>query len=292
MLDKNIVISRARQLLKDFGICQAPIDVDALALYLGFHVSRKELPDGEAGSTFERRGKKHILINEKDGLNRQRFTILHELAHHILQLPSQHGEKVHSDELEQFKGRPKEEALCDLFAAECLVPWQIIQPLAVQDNFTLEGLTTLSDHFQASRSCVASRFAQASQDLLAYVVAEGGIIQYSRISKKLRESKICIKRKVPLPQASAACKAIQSGTNEFDVFSSELDGNDWSNSDGAQRFVCFEEATYYAPTEQTQSFLVFEEVEVNSISNHHQKLDYDDELLEELSGYPGWSKPR
>ncbi len=253
---------------------------------------RRELPDEEAGSTFEKRGSKYILVNQKDGIKRQRFTILHELAHHILQLPSQHGWTVLSEELEYSKERPKEEALCDLFAAECLVPWEMIKPLAKQDSFTNKSLTALSDQFQASRSCIASRFTQASKDLLAFVVAERGIIKYAITSKALRESNIWITSKVSLPRASAAVQAMQLGTSEFEVFRSELDGHDWSNSDGAWRFVCFEEATKYVLTEQTQSFLIFEEVEVNSASRRYQQQDKDDELLEELSGYPGWSKPR
>jgi Zn-dependent peptidase ImmA (M78 family) len=290
-MDENIVISKARKLLKDASIHQAPVDVDTIALSLGFHVSRKELPDGEAGSTFERRGKKHILVNQKDSVNRQRFTILHEIAHHVLQLPSKHGETVPSDELERFKGRPGEEVLCDVFAAECLVPWQLIQPLAEQNDFTLENLAALSMQFQASRSCVASRFAQASKDFLAFVVAEDGIVQYSITSKALRESKIWIAKGIKLPRNSAAAEAIESDSSR--LFTAELDGLDWSSSDEARRFVCFEEATYYAPAGQTQSILIFEEAEVRPASNgYRQPRSDDDDLLEELSGYPGWSKPR
>ncbi len=290
-MDENTVILKARKLLKDSGTHQAPVDVDALALSLGFHVSRKDLPDGEAGSTFERRGKKHILVNQNDGVNRQRFTILHEIAHHVLELPSKHGEIVSSNELERFKGRPREEALCDLFAAECLVPWQLIQPLAEQDGFTHENLSALSVQFQASRSCIASRFAQASNDFLAFVVAEDGIIQYAITSKALRESKIWINRGKPVPRNSGAALAIESDSSN--LFTSELSGFEWSDGNVAQRFVCYEEATYYAPTTQTQSILIFEELEVRTASNgYRQSLRDDDDLLEELSGYPGWSRPR
>ncbi|MNZ69354.1 hypothetical protein D3C78_876500 [compost metagenome] len=290
-MDENTAISRARQLLRDAGIHQAPVDVEALALSQGFHVSRQDLPEDEAGSTFERRGKKHIWVNQNDGLNRQRFTILHEIAHHVLQLPSKHGEKVPSDELERFKGRPDEEVLCDVFAAECLVPWQIVQPLAAQNDFTLENLAALSAQFQASRSCVASRFAQASKDYLAFVVAEDGVVQYSITSKALKESRIWITRGIKVPRNSAAAEAIRADSSA--LFTAELDGLDWSSSDEARRFACYEEAVYYAPAGQTQSILIFEEVEPRSASTgYRQSRSDDDDLLEELSGYPGWSKPR
>ncbi|WKV52622.1 ImmA/IrrE family metallo-endopeptidase [Dickeya fangzhongdai] len=290
-MDEIIAISRARKLLKDVGITEAPIDVDSLALSLGFKVSRQDLPDGEAGSTFVRRGQKHILVNQKDGINRQRFTILHEIAHHVLQLPSKHEGSLPSDELECFKSRPEEEIFCDIFAAECLVPWQLIHPLAIQDNFTHANLSMLSAYFQASRSCVASRLAQASNDHLAFVVAEDGVIQYTITSKGLREAKIWIPKGIKLPRNSAATKAMELLSEQ--VVTSELDGLDWSRSDEAKRFVCYEEATYYTPTQQTQSIIVFEEVELQSPSKgYRQSHSEDDDLLEELTGYPGWSKYR
>jgi hypothetical protein len=268
-----------------------PVDVEALASFLGFRVLRTELAKGEAGCTVERRGKICIWVNQDDSPARQRFTILHEIAHHVLELESKHGDKVPSDELERFAGRPPEEVLCDIFAAECLVPWEVIQRLAEEKDFTLEHLAELAEQFQASRSCVASRFAQASEAHLAFVVAEEGVVKYSVNSKALKASKVWITKGVPLPKSSAAAKAFMSGASGFHEADSE--GLDWSNSDDARRFACYEQATYHAPTKQTQSILIFEELEQRPVSSgyRHARDDRDD-LLEELDGYPGWSKPR
>jgi len=290
-MDENVAVTRARKLLMEAGLKTAPVDVEALAHFLGFKVSRKELPDGEAGSTFERRGQKHILVNEKDGVLRQRFTVLHEIAHHVLELPSKHGEKVPADELERFTGRHPEEVLCDIFAAECLVPWELIQPLAEEKDFTLEHLAELAEQFQASRACIASRFAQASNDHLAFVVAEDGVVKYSIVSKALKESRVWISKDIPLPRNSAAAKAFNSGISGLHEADSE--GLDWSNSDDARRFACYEQAIYYAPAKQTQSILIFEELDERPVSTgYRSSRDDDDGLLDELDGFPGWSKPR
>ncbi|AYK22631.1 TPA: ImmA/IrrE family metallo-endopeptidase [Pseudomonas aeruginosa] len=290
-MDENTAVARARKLLKDAGITTVPVDVEALASFLGFRVLRTELAKGEAGCTVERRGKICIWVNQDDSPARQRFTILHEIAHHVLELESKHGDKVPSDELERFAGRPPEEVLCDIFAAECLVPWEVIQRLAEEKDFTLEHLAELAEQFQASRSCVASRFAQASEAHLAFVVAEEGVVKYSVNSKALKASKVWITKGVPLPKSSAAAKAFMSGASGFHEADSE--GLDWSNSDDARRFACYEQATYHAPTKQTQSILIFEELEQRPVSSgyRHARDDRDD-LLEELDGYPGWSKPR
>lgn len=289
-MDENIVISRARKLLKDTGINTAPVDVEALALHLGFKVSRVELPDGEAGNTFERRGQKHIWVNEKDNVVRQRFTILHEIAHHVLELPSKHGEKVPADELERFTGRHQEEISCDIFAAECLVPWEMIQPLTEEKDFTLEHLAELADHFQASRSCTASRFSQASDGHVAFVVAEDGVVKYSIGSKALRDARVWITKGIPLPQNSAAANAYRAGISG--LHEADIEGTDWSTSDDARRFACYEQATYHAPTRQTQSILNFEELDPRPVSNGYQARHDDDDMLEELDGRPGWSKYR
>lgn len=289
-MDENTAVARARKLLKDAGISTAPVDVEALARFLGFNVSRRELEEGEAGNTFTRRGQKHICVNDRDSVLRQRFTILHEIAHHVLELPSKHGEKVPSIELERFTGRHQEEIFCDIFAAECLVPWRLIQPLAQEKDFTLEYLAELTNTFQASRSCIASKFAQASTGHIAFVVAEEGLVKYAIGSKALRESRLWINRAVPLPQNSAAAKAFKTGISG--VHEADSDATDWSHSDDAHRFACFEQAIYHAPTKQTQSILIFEELEQRPVSSGYRANQDNEGLLEELDGFPGWSKPR
>ncbi|MCD7042534.1 ImmA/IrrE family metallo-endopeptidase [Pseudomonas sp. MAFF 311095] len=289
-MDETVVVARARKLLRDASVTSAPVDVEALAQSLGFKVSRKDLEDGEAGSTFKRGEKKFIWVNERDSLLRQRFTILHEIAHHVLELPSKHGEKVPADELERFTGRHEEEVLCDIFAAECLVPWGLIQPLAEEKDFSLEHLADLAEQFQASRSCIASRFAQASNGHVAFVVAEDGVVKYSIGSKALRESRVWINRGVPLPQNSAAAKAFRAGIGG--LYEADTEGTDWSHSDDARRFACFEQATYHLPTKQTQSILIFDELDHSPVSSGYRAVHDDDGFLEELDGRPGWSKYR
>ena len=94
----------------------------------------------------------------------------------VLGQPSIHGERLSSHELERYRGRPPEEIACDNFAAECLVPWKPIQQFAGECDFSASTVITLSDHFQASRPCIASRFARSSANLVAYVLSEDGVI--------------------------------------------------------------------------------------------------------------------
>lgn len=100
--------------------------------------------------------------------------------------------------------------------------------------------------------------------------------------------------KCPLTDAgsnsSAAAKAHKTGISG--LHEADIEGTDWSTSDDARRFACYEQATYHAPTRQTQSILNFEELDPRPVSNSYRARNDDDDLLEELDGRPGWSKYR
>ena len=282
-MDELIAIGRARRLV---GHLQAvPIDVVALAASHGREVRESDqLESGEAGNTFSKGGKSFIVVNKNDDPYRRRFTILHELGHHILDLPSNHGAKIPSNELERFVGQPIEEKLCDVFAAECLVPWHLIRPLVADTSFSLGALQQFSDRFQASRPCIASSFVRASSDLLAYVFAEGGRIQKVVTSAPLRTQGIFVQGGM-VPSASAASLALTSGST---AETAELDGSEWSSSDPAIDFTCYEEALHTRTWKQTLSLLTFERYG-QSEGQYESTMERDD-LLPELTGHLPWPK--
>lgn len=282
-MDELRAISRARRLVAKLP--SAPVDVVELAAAHGMEVRESDkLGPNEAGNTFSKGGKEFIVVNMNDDPYRRRFTILHELGHHVLGLPSNHGAKVPSDLLERFVGRPVEEKLCDVFAAECLVPWHLLRPLVSDEEFTVEVVQRLSDQFQASRPCVASSFVRASSAQLAYVFSEGGRIQNVVMSASLRAQRIFIQGGM-VPSASAAAIALANSTS---IESVELDGSDWSSSDAATQFTCYEEALHFPAWKQTLSLLTFEQASAE-LGAHQGEME-GDELLPELTGQLPWPK--
>ena len=261
-----------------------PIDVAALAAAHGREIKERDLPEGQAGNTFNKGGQDFIVVNANDDPFRRRFTILHELAHHILGLPSNHGTKISTNELERFAGRPPEEKLCDVFAAECLVPWHLITPIVSESAFSVEVLHQLSERFQASKRCIASSFVRASRDPIAYVYSENGRVQNVIASACLRDKHIFIPYGM-VPANSAAALAIMNGTN-FEI--ADLDGSDWSSSDAALNFGCYEEVLHMTSWDQTLSLLTFDELR---ISPESKAVDTEDDgLLSELTGQLEWRK--
>lgn len=288
-MDEITAISRARKLLDRYHVRNYPVDVMGIALAEGYVVRESEkLADDEDGQTLTVGDRRFIVVNKNSRLYRRRFTIMHELAHHVLELPSAHGSHLAANELERFRSRPAEEVLCDVFAAECLVPWQLIQPLTETFDFSIDAVTTLSDRFEASKLCVASRFAQASASTLAYVVAEEGTIKYSVSSRALRDARIFLRTAVALPGQSAAAQAIRAGRS---AAIADMEATEWSHSDAADNFSVHEEAIYHAAWGQTLSLLTFEEDRPASRISSVRAEDEDD-LLPELTGELSWDKSK
>jgi hypothetical protein len=289
-MEENTAILRARRFLEVHNVKSPPVDVTALAQAEGFEVKLKELPEGEAGSTLERRGKRYILVNEQDPPVRQRFTILHEIAHHVLNLPSVHGQASEPSEsaLTSSPGRPPEEKACDAFASECLVPLAVIKPMIEGKPFGVQIVAELARSFGASQHCVASQFVKASKECVAFVLAEQGRIKLAFPSTALRAAGVHLLRGTSVPHDCAAETAMSA--EDGAVLTAESEGTDWSHSEAAGRFSVYEEASFYAPKQQTYSFLTFEALEPAGASESTRSVE-DDDLLPELTGELTW-KPR
>lgn len=282
-MDELVAMGRARRLVQ--AIAAPPVDVGALIAAHGMvYKESDQLGPGEAGNTFTKGGTTYIIVNKNDDPFRRRFTALHELAHNVLDLPSKHTSGVSDDELERFSGRPPEEKICDVFAAECLVPAHLIKPLIDNAPFSVDLLLELTKTFQASRQCIASSFVRNSKELLAYVYAEAGVTQHVITSAALRNAGIFIQSGM-LPSTSAATKAMQV-TEGFAT--QDMDASDWSTSVKALHYACYEEVLFVPAWKQTHSLLTFEPV----ASSFRATDDggESDELLPELTGYLPWPK--
>ncbi|QDE39803.1 ImmA/IrrE family metallo-endopeptidase [Luteibacter pinisoli] len=291
-MDENTAIVRARDFLKRHGVTDIPIDVMTLAAAEGFQVLHKDLPDGESGSTVERRGQRYIWINANEPTQRQRFTVLHEIAHHVLKLPSVHGQAPSADDAQLLSSRrrPVEEVACDAFASECLVPYSVLKPCIDDRAFTVTAVQDLSVRFDASQHCVASQWIKASEDALAFVVANDRRIQVAFPSRTAKEAGLRIANGRMLPTGSAADQLVRASAT--DGPSSELDASEWSLADAAAHYMAYEEATNYVPKQRTYSFVTFEAVGNAPRVAVHAARDDDDDLLAPLTGELSWKPKR
>jgi len=117
---------RVATLLSDCQVAKPPIPVEKIAEKLGLEVRYAPLEGDLSGALFRSDGERYIGVNSLHHLNRQRFTVAHEIGHFILHK----GMRIHVDKTflvnwrddESSQATSDEEMEANRFAAELLMP--------------------------------------------------------------------------------------------------------------------------------------------------------------------------
>ncbi|GLK53427.1 ImmA/IrrE family metallo-endopeptidase [Maricaulis virginensis] len=155
---------RAKELLSECGIERVPTPLARLARKLGIRVDYTPLDDALSGMAFIKDGQKLVWVNSLHHPNRQRFTLAHEIGHHVL----------HANELEAGvhvdKGMLRRDAVstqgtelieiqANNFASELLMPEERLRTL-VGEGVNLEDearMAALAAKFQVSTAALQYR---------------------------------------------------------------------------------------------------------------------------------------
>ena len=280
-------ILRARQFLRDAGNDSVPVDIERLAAAAKARIKvAYDLADDESGQSTRFKGKHVIIVNGNHSEERQRFTVLHEIAHIVLGMPSQHhGATLKTDVLLRYGRRPEEEVLCDVFAAECLLPYDLFARQVVDRNISLDTVKSLAEEYKASLTATGSRFALNANEPCAFVLREDGRTRYVSRSKYLSELKGWINFNVPVPQGSVAHRLIQGDSKTEDC--DELPTDVWFDGGIRNRLLVEEEAILLREWNQCLSLIWFDE----SLKPVRERWDEDEDnepLLRELDGTLPW----
>lgn len=291
-MDEFQVILKARQFIRNAGINSVPVDIGKLAGSVNAKIKIvDDLGDDESGQTTKIKDKHIIIVNGNHREERQRFTVLHEIAHIFLGLPSQHhGSKLTTAGLMRYGRRPQEETLCDVFAAECLLPYDLFNKDVKDTDISIEAVKVLAEKYRASLTSTGSRFAVNAHEPCAFVLSEDGHIRYVSRSKHLNELKGWINFNVPVPNRSVARRLIEekSATEDYD----ELPTDVWFDGSIKKYAMLAEESMLLPEWNQCLSLIWFDETLAPS---REQQAEYEDEepLLNELDGNLPWpSKSR
>lgn len=288
-MDELTAVTRARQFIRQVGINSIPIEIDlCLKAAKAIRKVRHDFPDNVSGNTTLIAGRHCIFVNGHHTLERQRFTILHEIAHILLGLSSIHESLIKTDVLMGYARRPMEEICCDAFAAECLLPYDFFKKDVDRLSVEFASIEQLAADYEASLTSTGSRFALVNAAPCAFVLAESGIVRYVSRSLAMRELKCWIKTGMSLPPGSAAQK-IRSGHAVNSPI--EVDAELWIDDPPQEGLYLLEEARLLSEWDQTLSLLWFDE---SSESNDSIIDDMEDNGgLEELDGILQWpSKKR
>ncbi|MEW8418840.1 MAG: ImmA/IrrE family metallo-endopeptidase [Candidatus Thiodiazotropha endolucinida] len=292
-MDEFSVILKARQFIKDAGITSVPVDIDKYASAANAKIKISfDLEDDESGQTFPLAGKHIITINGNHLEERQRFTALHEIAHIVLELPSQHhGTNVTTSDLVSYRRRPKEEIMCDVFAAECLLPHDQFRADVEELDVSMDEVVELANRYKASITSTGSRYAVNCNVPCAFVLIDNGKVRYVSMSKFLRERKGWIELGVPIPIGSVAHRLSNDISLPQDC--DEIPVDVWFTNGITGFDLLAEESIALRDWDQYLSLIWFDE-DLRSVDQRREYYEADGEpLLEELDGILPWpSKSR
>jgi IrrE N-terminal-like domain len=288
-VDDYAAVAGARQMIAAVKPAEIPVSVERYAAHVGAKIRvEHDLDPREAGRTIPINGTFHICVNGNDSLERQRFTICHEIGHIALKLPSSHtGMPAWS-----YK-RPVEEMLCDRFAAHLLLPEHLFQPAAEAATIGFADIDVLAAHFLASVTVTASRFAEVVTTPCAFVFSEEGKIKHASRSQALREARAWIPPNTSMPTMSVSARA----RNGLPADRTEIDAEAWLLN-WERGGVFLEEARHLHQWDQTLTLLWFEDEEIpplrlESSSGRVRREDDEEDLgIQELDGQLRWPGKR
>ena len=284
-MDEFSVVLRARTFVRETGSFGLPPSVEAYVQQIGGVLRHEaDLPDDEPGYSFESNGKHFVCVNEKDSEERRRSTACHEIAHIVLGLPSDHS----SMPWWSYAKRPKNGVLCDVFAAELLLPKQLFEPLVREEQIGLSAIDKLGRRFLASATATGSRYAMVMDAPCAFILSENGVVRYASRSKTLRDAGGWIPPRMEVPPGTLSA-GLRAGSMETapDEVAADVWFSDWRRGG-----LVLEEARYLKSWDQTLTLLWFEDEEVPSLPRDTSDTEDENPLLRELDGTLPWPGKR
>lgn len=133
----------AQMILEDRWNKLLPVDVVSIAQSLGVGVFGINDDDSMLSGAYYpdhpgNNNRPTIIVNTKEPLPRQRFTMAHELGHHVL-----HGNESFRDPLHQIPGSDPKEIEANTFAANFLMPELQFRMLVESGNHNAASLAAL-----------------------------------------------------------------------------------------------------------------------------------------------------
>jgi Zn-dependent peptidase ImmA (M78 family) len=164
-IDKKVE-PKANEILRRFGIDSAPVDVFKIAESLGIRVNFDNLDPDTSGVMLQKKNKTSVAINASHHINRQRFTLAHEIGHFLLHLSDHHEEeKIFVDKRffrnsESSKGSTKLEIEANAFAACLLMPKKLIKNSIQNPVMSDMDIFRLAHQYEVSEQAMTLRLVK------------------------------------------------------------------------------------------------------------------------------------
>lgn len=258
-------------------------DLSAYLQAAGASLKKKVLSAGESGFTITKLDGKHVItVNSQETTERQRFTICHEIAHIMLELPSSHVQVPSWS----FAKRDPNEVLCDAFAAELLMPYKLFKAAMPAEEPSLSVIERLASDFNTSFPAAASRYATLASFPCAFVTMERDSIRYAARSTALRAANAWITPRAQIPRGSVAHRLRAAGLSTFetDFVEQDLWFATWEKG-----LELSELSRHYAHSDTTVSLIWFQDEALPEVErDRFGTRVVEDAGLDELTGELPW----
>lgn len=165
----NKIESRAAALLAKAGIEKPSVSIEKIASALGAAIEYSRLDNTLSGLVFLGGERPIIGVNAGDPLNRQRFTIAHEIGHIVLHA-AQIGRDVHVDrgftvlrrDTKSAQGTDALEIQANRFAAALLMPRAFLERSIAEDGIEIDdekAVPSLARTYRVSEAAMQIRLA-------------------------------------------------------------------------------------------------------------------------------------
>jgi IrrE N-terminal-like domain len=166
---EELVVRLCAELLEEAGV-SVPVDVRMLASFRGI-AAISEVDQPEAGCIFCDGERLLIQLRSSDSPERRRFTICHEILHTFFPGFREERRRRTDRTVGAFDRSQLEEYLCDLGAAELLLPRRPFLA-ALPPQPCLDDVIELAAVFDASLEATAIRMVNLTAAAMALVVLE------------------------------------------------------------------------------------------------------------------------
>jgi Zn-dependent peptidase ImmA (M78 family) len=289
------VIAQAWEFQKEAGITERPVSIDKYLRAMRAELKVVDnLRDDEAGQVLQVGDRLIIVVNGRQPPERQRFTVLHEIAHIRLNLPSSHSKSTSVEQLLGYAKRPREEILCDLFAGECLLPRELFQADVRRRDCSFAAVQELAELYEASLTATGSRFAAYSSAPCCWVLADDKYVRYASCSPALRTSGFFLRIGIEIPRASVLGRLRDGTAGVRPGIAEMVPGNVWIHNDCDSVDEFAEAAVVSSQIRQGVALLVAE-LAIKKDRDERTADEEEDVLLHELDGqlrFPGRHKRR
>jgi Zn-dependent peptidase ImmA (M78 family) len=157
MTDVDSIRAKALEIRNKYGMQEPPVNVFDIASNEGIDIVYFNPKDDTSDvSGLFVKDEKRVYLNADEPAERQAFTLAHELAHYFLDhKPDEYG--VYKRYSLYSEKKPPREQEADLFAAELLMPRDLIAEVKKRYEVNDRDTLALSKMFGVSRSAMALR---------------------------------------------------------------------------------------------------------------------------------------